>query len=204
MPCSLCGTAGHNLKNCELPGRDKLLKALALARAAQKLSKQPQKGRKPPRLGGVTPKRFREKKKKQYSGNEKVEQQRKANREAERKTKGLPQTADMQKTAVTELQSLGFLKSVPKRCSECKRGTFRGLQVTSTYQCFWRCNEPECRKRMNALDLASWLPPAKRRRGCSPFQMMHMLKQYASVSHGKPVCFRASRQAMGQLFEVKC
>ena len=59
-----------------------MLKALALARATQKLCKEPQKGRKPPRLGGVTPKRFREKKQNLY-----VELRKNKKREAERKTK---------------------------------------------------------------------------------------------------------------------
>ena len=59
-----------------MPGRDRYLKAQEHARKIHSWSKQPQKGRKPPRLGGVN-KKIKKQRAVQYSGAKKVELQKK-------------------------------------------------------------------------------------------------------------------------------
>ena len=60
MPCSLCGRQ-HNLRTCKLPGAAKHRELLANFRHVAGKVKNPQEGRKPPRLGPVTWGRKREK-----------------------------------------------------------------------------------------------------------------------------------------------
>lgn len=170
MTCALCGAKAHNVRTCPLPGRDRYLKAQEHARKIHSWSKQPQKGRKPPRLGGVN-KKFKKQRAVQYSGAKKVELQKKIRNQNRKKTASLPQTLESQRAAVDTLQRLGFLQELPRICTTCRRGTFGESQITSTQQVFWRCIDSDCRKRVNVLDLASWLPDGVRRRGYSPFQL---------------------------------
>ena len=195
MTCALCGAKSHNVRTCPLPGRDRYLKAQEHARKIHSWSKQPQKGRKPPRLGGVN-KKFKKQRAVQYSGAKKVELQKKIRNQNRKKTASLPQTLESQRAAVDTLQRLGFLQELPRICTTCRRGTFGESQITSTQQVFWRCIDSDCRKRVNVLDLASWLPDGVRRRGYSPFQLLHLLREYAALRGARP----ASPQAESWIF----
>lgn len=145
MTCALCGSKSHNVRTCPLPGRDRYLKAQEHARKIHSWSKQPQKGRKPPRLGGVN-KKGKKQRAVQYSGAKKVQLQQEIRNQNRKKTATLPQTLESQRAAVDTLQRLCFLQELPRICTTCRRGAFGEIQTTSTQQVFWRCIDSDCRK----------------------------------------------------------
>ena len=80
--------------------------------------RQPQKGRRPPRLGKKVWGKFRKEATKKYSGTQHAQKVRKKNNESRRKSTGIAQTPEGQIQSWKALLSAGYLENL-NSCPRC-------------------------------------------------------------------------------------
>lgn len=180
MPCSLCGRQ-HNLRTCKLPGAAKHRELLANFRHVAGKVKNPQEGRKPPRLGPVTWGKKKRKATEEYSGSAKRKRDLKADQLRRRKGEPLPETEEGQLKAVEMLQKAGYIPRA-HRCSHCKWSLGK-LYVHNDKHVYRRCCNEDCRRRTNVLTQAKWLQNLCRF-SLSPMQLHSLLLQYTGTHVG--------------------
>lgn len=167
MVCSCCGKPGHSVSTCQLPGAAQLRKLKSQLRVRQK-----QQGRRPPRMGSVTYKQVRKNHTKLYSGA--LKQQKDLNRRARAQKKlhdrALP---DSPQEAVKKLQAAGWL-SKPGECPHCgmKRWSQLHVQKFTTSQAYYRCLDPDCQMRVNAMKFLGNLLRESVSRNLTPQQLL--------------------------------
>lgn len=183
MPCSLCG-GKHNLRSCSLPGAAKHRELLSQVRHVAGKIRNPQEGRKPPRLGAVTWGKRKKKASADYSGPGKRRRDRKADNLRRRKGPPLAETPAGQLQAVSLLQEAGFTPRMT-RCSHCKWSLGQAF-VYKGKHVYKRCINSDCRKRTNVLTAAKWLQNARVRQVLSPMQMHSLLLAYTSTHLAAP------------------
>ena len=133
MTCALCGAKSHNVRTCPLPGRDRYLKAQEHARKIHSWSKQPQKGRKPPRLGGVN-KKFKKQRAVQYSGAKKVELQKKLEIKIARRRLVFRRLWSLNVQLLTPCNAWAFCKSLSPRHLWRKSNHFHSASLLAMHR----------------------------------------------------------------------
>ena len=120
MVCKVCGRKGHNVRGCALPGARLLLDAQAQLDKLNHAARSPQHGRKPPRLGTCSYGKRKLDARRAYSGPHQKKVVREKDKLRRQTEAPLPVCKDTQLEAVRELQGLGFLRKLPKRCLKCR------------------------------------------------------------------------------------
>ena len=133
---------------------------------------QKQAGRRPPRLGEVAFKGVKKSHAKLYSGVAKSRLDQKMRSKAEKKNRSasLPLT---ELDAVEQLQQAGWL-SKPGNCPHCgmRRWSALHTQQFTTCQAYYRCLDPDCQMRTNAMKFLGKLPADSVARTLTPRQLI--------------------------------
>lgn len=145
--------------------------------------RQPQKGRRPPRLGKKVWGKFRKEATKKYSGTQHAQKVRKKNNESRRKSTGIAQTPEGQIQSWKALLSAGYLENL-NSCPRCDSELGQAF-VYKENNVVKQCKEMTCRYRCNMMQGAHWLGSTSRA-PLSPQKLHTALLMYCSDQTSAP------------------